>query len=174
MSVSLGQTETIALKPKLQIYLLRKIKELNTDTNLNEIYKFLCTIEYIIDTNNPAKQNENLIFDDFRSQFSNYAPNAIKDEFKKSFYSICLNEILANLNVNYLNSKKSQEEEEKEEAKNSNNTNMQSVKNSILSIISSTNYSDSFSIIYDFCVSLKFGIFICIAAFILFYFCFLS
>lgn len=169
MSVSLGQTEIIALKPKLQIYLLRKIKELNTDTNLNEIYKFLCTIEYIIDTNNPAKQNENLIFDDFRSQFSNYAPNAIKDEFKKSFYSICLNEILANLNVNYLNSKKNQEEEK--EAKNSN---MQSVKNSILSIISSINYSDSFSIIYDFCVSLKFGIFICIAAFILFYFCFLS
>jgi hypothetical protein len=173
MSLSLGQTETIALKSKLQIYLLRKIKELNTDTNLNEIYKFLCTIEYIIDTNNPAKQNENLILDDFKSQFSNYSPNALKDEFKKSFYSICLNEILANLNVNYLNSKKSQEEEEKE-AKNSNNTNMQSVKNSILSIISSINYSDSFSIIYDFCVSLKFGIFIFIEAFILFYFCLLS
>ena len=156
MSGTLEQTETIALKPKLQIYLLNKIKEMNRDANLNEICQFLCTIEYIIGTKNSNKLNENLILDDFKLQFSKYSSNAIKDEFKKSFYSISLNEILANLNFNHLNNKINQEEKE-EDFNSSNNTsnNMQSVKNSILNIISSINYSDSFSIIYDFCVSLK-------------------
>ena len=150
-----------SLKPKLQLYLIQKIKILNSsdsDSSLKNVFRLVYLIEHIVSdddaivdksvSNNSSKNNKlrTDVLEDFKTHFSNYSLNKIKNEYKRSFFSICLNEILANLNtINKISNESNSETE----------ISLQDVKSSILTIIISTNYTDSFHVIYDFCVDLK-------------------
>ena len=131
------------LKTKLQLYFVQKIKDLNSDSqsSLKNTFQFACLIECIV---GKESDNREEVFDEFLTHFSSYSLNEIKNEFQKSFYSICLHEMLSS--IDGFNAKRTDSEA---------NISVQDVKNSILKIITATNYSDSFKVIYEFCVNLK-------------------
>ena len=152
---SLAENAASSLKPKLQLYLIQKIKSLNSssdsDLTLRNVFRFVCLIENILieddaDDNKPSTRNSKLrvsVLDEFKANFFNHSRPEIKNEFKRSFYSICLNELLASLGT-LLSIDTTAEE-----------ISLADVKNALLGIISSANYSDSFRVIYEFCVELK-------------------
>ena len=134
----------MSLKPKLQLYLIQRIKNIKNDTNrLESLIRFSYLVECFVENCSDTKQDDNRkeALSELRDNFSSYSLNEVVKEFKTSFYSFCLNEILDNLN---------------EASKiSSSQHNFQELKESILTIIRSTNYTDSFNLIYDYCVNLK-------------------
>jgi hypothetical protein len=149
MTNSSLENNSIFLKSKLQLYLIQKIKniKLQIESNrLEEIFRFACLIECFVENSADTRQDDfrKEVYSEFNIQFSSYSLSEVKKEFKTSFYSICLNDVLANL-----------DEASKNSAFHSSTINFQELKSSILRIIQSTNYSNSFDVIYDYCVNLK-------------------
>lgn len=126
--------EKDALRPKLQMYFIQRLKFVNEAGHSN--LKLLQTIEFILGVNDDAADNCHFL-EDFPP--SKFLGADIRHEFLRSFYSICLQQILANLTV----------------AKEADTSIFEQIKSSILKIISHSNYSDSFNVIYDLCTTLK-------------------
>ena len=92
-------------------------------------------LEYLIGLTN---SNAN-----FETQFTSYSVESARYEFKSSsLYSVCLKELLANINITKLNN-------------TSNSEQFNRIKSLLVKIITQTNYADSFNIIYDLCVFQK-------------------
>ena len=95
-------------------------------------------IDYVID---PIESNN--LYNDFNEKFlTNESISNIRDVFLRqsptSIYSICLNDILGSLSN-----------------LSSHDANLQSIKNLLVKIITSTNFSEKFDIIYDYCSNLR-------------------
>lgn len=129
--MNLDNITNASLRSKLQLYLIQNLKCLQ-DCNINQLKELLETIEFLIGL---SATN-----DKFRSQFDLYSNDSIRNEFKQTFYSICLKEILVNFNQTKLSIATSSQE-------------IKQIKSMVINIISITNFTDSFSIIYDLCVS---------------------
>jgi hypothetical protein len=121
-------------KFKLQLFVINKIKSIkHTESQLDESYCLLEQMSFLVNLNECNQEIEN--------NFATFSMSQIKSEFKTSFYQICLKELLINLDV----TKKSDNQ----------NVTLDGIKNQLIQIISSTNYSDSFNVLYDLCTGLK-------------------
>lgn len=122
------------LKSKLQLYFINSIKNLDNNNNSSpqNVLKLLKTIEFIND-----RECEN---EQFQIEFKDYSKSSIQKEFNRSFYSICLSQLLTNFNPN-LNAQDSSLFSE--------------CKELFLKVISISPFSDSFNVIYELCFSLR-------------------
>lgn len=123
------------LKTKLQLFVIRNIKLIQTNdystTTLIELLELVSYLTGFTDTNIK-----------FQSQFESYSISSIRTEFNASLYSFCLKEILTNLNLTRLS--------------NTTTTNdLKQIKTMLIDIISATNFTDSFNVLYDLSVSSK-------------------
>lgn len=140
-------TTDLDLRSKLQLYLINTFRGL--PNSLTNIHKLLKIIEYYTNTNNNiTKREEDADLCEFQSLFGDFSRASISYEFTHSFYSLCLNEILTNLNPNLANTI------------TTTTTSFNSLKELLLRVISTSsgNYSNSFCLIYDLCLSLRYTV----------------
>ena len=130
---SSSSESTDQLRPKLQLYCIQQLSALKeprcgldvTQTLLRQI-QFLC-----------GGSVSNTVVDD---AFSSFSMQLVRNEFKKSFYFVCMRAALTQLNPN-----------ESTEA-----ANLADTKAIIVQIMSDTNFSDSFNILHELCTSTKY------------------
>jgi hypothetical protein len=132
--MSLDET---TLRSKLQLYLAQFIKCVQNrggeDAN-SPVNDLIYLVEYLIGLKNNHPE--------FQIHFASYSVDSIRNEFKRSFYFICFKEILFTLNIaKLINSSNSQE--------------LKNIKTVLTKVISTTNFTDSFSILYDLCIDTK-------------------
>ena len=129
--------EPTTLRIKLQLYLTQFLKCVQNSSGedvSSQLNDLILLVEYLIGLKN--------INPSFETQFDSYSIDSVRNEFKRSFYSICFKEILVNLNIAKLN--------------NSNNSHeLKNIKMTLIKIMSTTNFTDSFSILYDICINSK-------------------
>lgn len=131
---SVGMSGDFDCKVKLQFYFISKIKSLKQpESPLDETHSLLEQMAYLVNLRDFNQELER--------QFEAFSMARIKAEFKGGFYQICLKELLANLDV----TKKSACE----------HVTLEAIRNLFIHIISKTNYSDSFNVLYDLCTGLR-------------------
>jgi hypothetical protein len=125
------------IETRLKLYFIHKLKQLSNEFSFKYLNDLLKLLDYIIDS------ESNYINQDFSDKFlSNDSISTIRHIFLQqsptSIYSICLNDILGSLSN-----------------LSSHDVNLQSIKNMLIKIITSTNYSETFEILYDYCSNLR-------------------
>jgi hypothetical protein len=127
------------LRAKLQLFILQYLKSVqNPDCSIDKYIELLELIEYLI-----GLRNSNV---NYETQFTSYSIELARYEFKFLHYSVCLKEILANINITKLSN-------------TSNSAQYNRIKSMLIKIINKTNFADSFNIIYDLSIYQKLGIF---------------
>jgi hypothetical protein len=127
------------LRAKLQLFILQYLKSVqNPDCSIDKYIELLELIEYLI-----GLRNSNV---NYETQFTSYSIELARYEFKSLYYSVCLREILANINITKLSN-------------TSNTEQYNRIKSMLIKIINKTNFADSFNIIYDLSIYQKLGIF---------------
>lgn len=133
-----------ALKAKLQLYLINSIKTLNnSETN---VYKLLKIVDYVMNSarSSDENQNEEAIFQAFENEFKDYSKASVQSEFVKSFYSVCLSQLLGNFNPNLSTV-----------SERTTSPGYVEVKELFIKVISSAQFSESFNVIYELCLNLR-------------------
>ena len=126
---------TDQLRSKLQLYCIQQLKVLKEPRcGLDVTQAFLRQILFLC-----GGSESNTVVED---TFSSFSIQRVRNEFKKSFYFVCMREALTLLNLN----------ESTEEA------NLFDTKAIFVQIMSETNFSDSFNILYELCTSPKYFI----------------
>ena len=136
-------SESVAqLRLKLQFYFIRELKVLKqSQCTLEQVHAILEQIAFLVNILNTSNAEIEREFIANNNLFSGI--DALRNEFKNlNLYQICFKEILVNFNfvINV-----------SEEGKVS----LKQVKNQLIQIMSVTNFSDSFNVLYDLCTSLK-------------------
>lgn len=116
-------SEEATLRVKLQLYLTQCLKCLQESSS--QTLDFIGLVEYLIGLVDTHTQ--------FQTQFAFYSIDSVRREFKRSFYSICFREILVSLN-------------------SASGHELKKIKTILIKIIGSSNFTDSFNILYEFCV----------------------
>lgn len=111
------------LRNKLQLYLVKKIKI--SQSSPEELSQLITFVLSLFEICSDKKLNV---------EFSEFSAQLVRDEFKKNFYAKILNEIL---NIIYFNNISSSDY----------------IASQLTKLISLTNFNDTFSILYDFCVA---------------------
>ncbi len=119
----------LQLKLKLQFYFVKQFKILQTESDLKGTIDFLEQLLFILNLSDSNLQIE--------QQFGNISINSVQKEFKDSFYLICFKEILKNLKFE----------------NNHNQFSLLTIKTLLVKIMSETNFSDSFNVLYEFCTT---------------------
>ena len=127
-----------ALKSKLQLYFVNSFKNLNNSTK--NVHRLLKIVDFI--TKSTIDENE-ATASDFQLEFKEFSKSNIRSEFYRNFYSTCLSQLLTNFNPNLATNIEG-------------NENFSSAKDLFLAIISNARFSDTFNVIYDMCLSLRF------------------
>jgi len=122
---------------KLQFHFAHALKVLNNpQCSLEQVYSILEQIAFLVDLT-PANT-------EIQRQFSEFSLESLKSEFKLNLYKVSFSEILSNFEK-FLGKNTTTRER----------TDLQQIKSLIVQIMTSTNFSDSFNILYDICTSLK-------------------
>ncbi len=125
------------IETQLKLYFIHKIKQLTNQFSFKYLNELLKIVNYVIDP------TSNSINQDFSDKFlSNHSISNIRNIYLKqsptSIYSICLNDILGSLSN-----------------LSSHDVNLQSIKNLLIKITTSTNYSETFDILHEYCTNLR-------------------
>ena len=136
--------ETNLLRNKLNLHILHLFKELNQSNEatswdnletLSDLIEFLSSNEEKTTTSMPHVEQ-------FKHRFDSFSMFAVRQEFKRSLYSTSLYELISYLSQNF-------------ERLASNQVKFNRLKTAILSVITWTNFSDTFNVLYDFSINLK-------------------
>jgi hypothetical protein len=140
------------LKIKLQFYLVNCVKLLNennpshlndNDVTLEKFNHLLGVIEYILGLN----RNQSDIKEELLTRFPVDSIDSIRSELTTTnLYSLCLNQLLSKLNLTKCLITNKQRYSSQQ---------FELFKKSIITIIKTTNFTDSFNVIYDLCTTLK-------------------
>lgn len=122
-----------SLKSKLQMHIIRNIKLIqNNDYSTTTLINLLELVSYLTGINDSNSQ--------FQAEFHAYSISSIRGEFRSSLYLFCLKEILVNLNPIRLGS-------------SVNNDDLKKIKSMIVDIICTSNFADSFNVLYELSVN---------------------
>jgi hypothetical protein len=149
----MDQLQMTALKSKLQLFILNSLKNININNN-KSIQKLLKIVNFILVSFNDQDQiDENdSILDEFQLEFKAYSKASLKAEFKNNFYSICLTQLLTNFNPNLYSSTNSADDNN-----NNDQENYKSTKDLFVSVISNARSTDTFNVLYDMSLTLRFN-----------------
>lgn len=137
-----------ALKSKLQLYFVNSFKNLNNSTK--NVHRLLKIVDFIVKSAIDENDSSPAV-SDFQLEFKEFSKSNIRSEFYRNFYSTCLSQLLTNFNPNLTTNIEG-------------NENFSSAKDLFLAIISNARFSDTFNVIYDMCLSLRFNFAICFSS----------
>lgn len=131
------------LRNQLNLHFLHLFKELNQSDqtrsaenleNLTDLIEFL--------SSNEEKTTSLPLVEQFKQKFDSFSMFAVRQEFKRSLYSTSLYELVSYLSQNF-------------ERLSSNQAKFHAFKTTLLNVITRTNFSDTFNVLYDFSINLK-------------------
>jgi hypothetical protein len=125
------QNSTSALHSKLQLHFIQLIKSMNGDSE--RICQLLTLIKHILDEQGEdSTETENELINEFRNKFpaNTYSKCSISGEFKSSFYSLFMTQILTKITeVN------------------------EQTKEAAVSALFVSNFTDTFNILHELCTN---------------------
>jgi hypothetical protein len=125
------------IRLKLQFHFAHALKVLNSlQCSLEQVHSILEQIAFLVDLTTANTE--------IQRQFSEFSLESLKSEFKLTLYKVSFSEVLSNFEK-FLGKNTTTRER----------TDLQQIKSLIVQIMTSTNFSDSFNILYDICTSLK-------------------
>ncbi len=128
---------TTQVRLKQQFYFVHALKVLHSpECSLAHVYSILEQMAFLV---NISTDNSEI-----QSHFNEFSIQLLRSEFKSNMFKVCFKEIVANFEK-FLGKVTTSNKE----------VGLQQVKSLIVQIMTSTNFSDSFSILYDQCTTLK-------------------
>jgi hypothetical protein len=131
------------LKNQLNLHFLHLFKELNQSeqaTSCEHMENLLSLMEFL--SLNEEKTTNLPLVEQFKQKFNSFSIFTVRQDFKRSHYATCLYELISYLTQNF-------------ERLSCNQAKFNRLKTAILNLITCTNFSDTFNVLYDFSINLK-------------------